>query len=49
MKETKKEMDGEVKATWHEKHKQSMTFGDRIAVRYPIFKTKSKPINSILT
>ena len=32
MKEIKNEVsEGEMKVTWHDKHKQSMTFGDRIA------------------
>ncbi len=32
MKEIKNEVSGgEIKVTWHDKHKQSMTFGDRIA------------------
>jgi uncharacterized membrane protein len=31
MQETNKEIASEKKITWHEKHKQSMSFGDRIA------------------
>ncbi len=31
MKENKKDIQQEGKITWHDKHKQSMTFGDRIA------------------